>query len=111
MHFNSSTGLSISPPKTSISHLGATEAIITEPDSAVAHFAMGLVFLESNRIPAARLQFACVLRSLETPAVLVQETQQIIQDTGPLEVDGAIIRPDGDPPIELLGCGAGRPRD
>lgn len=88
----------------------AIEGIVAQPESPVAHYAMGLVFLESGRVPAARLQFACVLRSLDTPPNLREEVEHLLEDIGPLELDQPLSRPD-DAPVELLGCALDRLRD
>jgi tetratricopeptide (TPR) repeat protein len=82
----------------------AADAILTQPNSPVAHYTMGVVQLESGRPVQARLQLACVVRTLETPPDLLAEAESVLQEIGPGDFDADAPRPGDDIPAELRGC-------
>jgi tetratricopeptide (TPR) repeat protein len=82
----------------------AVDAILTQPESPVAHFAMGLIFLEQGRPVQARLQLTCVVRDLDTPPELLADAENLLQEIGPGDFDADAPRPGDEMPAELRGC-------
>jgi hypothetical protein len=82
----------------------AIDAILTQPNSPVAHFTMGLLELEKGRPVKARLQLTCVVRTLETPPGLLAEAENLLQEIGPGDFEADAPRPGDEVPGELRGC-------